>query len=71
VKTQWRGKQRISLPGDKFTPGNKIHPWGITSPLGSKFVQRGKVKNGPQRLAIIQLHNCDFKKFMNKINEFN
>jgi hypothetical protein len=33
---------RISLPGDKFTPG-----W-TTSPLGSKFAPRGEVKNGPQ-----------------------
>jgi hypothetical protein len=39
---EWRGKQRISPPGDK------LYPWGITSPLGSKFAPRGKVKNGPQ-----------------------
>jgi hypothetical protein len=58
---EWRGEQRISPPGDnftpskgtKFTPGGqlrpwgKIHPWGTTSPLGSKFAHRGEVKNGP------------------------
>jgi hypothetical protein len=38
----WRGKQRISPPGDK------INPWETTSPLGSKFAPRGEVKNGPQ-----------------------
>jgi hypothetical protein len=26
----WRGKQRI------FTPGDQLHPWGPTSPLGVK-----------------------------------
>jgi hypothetical protein len=39
---EWRGEQRISPPGDK------IHPLGTTSPLGSKFAPRGEVKNGPQ-----------------------
>jgi hypothetical protein len=29
-------------------PGDKIHPWGTTSPLGSKF--RGEVKNGPLKI---------------------
>jgi hypothetical protein len=38
---EWRGEQRISPLGDT------IHPWGTTSPLGSKFAPRGKVKNGP------------------------
>jgi hypothetical protein len=40
---EWRGKQRISPPGDNFTPrgqnsplGDKIHPWGTTSPLRVK-----------------------------------
>jgi hypothetical protein len=28
-------------------PGDKIHPWGTTLPLGSKFDPRGEVKNGP------------------------
>jgi hypothetical protein len=36
---EWRGEQRISPPGDK------IHPWGTTSPLGSKFAPRGEVQN--------------------------
>jgi hypothetical protein len=39
---EWRGEQRIS------PPGNKIHPWGTTSPLGSKFASRDEVKNEPQ-----------------------
>jgi hypothetical protein len=37
---EWRREQRISPPGDK------IHPWGTNSPLGSKFAPRGEVKNG-------------------------
>jgi hypothetical protein len=36
------GEQRISPPGDNFTPRGQI------SPLGSKFAPRGEVKNGPQ-----------------------
>jgi hypothetical protein len=28
-------------------PEDKIHPWGTTLPLGSKFAPRGKVENGP------------------------
>jgi hypothetical protein len=39
---EWRGEQRISPPGDKFTPRGQIHPWG------TKFASRGEVKNGPQ-----------------------
>jgi hypothetical protein len=44
---EWRGKQRISPPEDNFTPRDKIHPWGTTSPLGAKFSPWGEVKNGP------------------------
>jgi hypothetical protein len=33
-----RGKERISLPGDNFTPpGDKIHPWGQSLSLGAKL----------------------------------
>jgi hypothetical protein len=39
---EWRGEQRISPPGDNFTPGGQLRPWG------SKFAPRGEVKNGPQ-----------------------
>jgi hypothetical protein len=48
---EWRGKQRISLLGDK------VHSWGTTSPLGSKFAPRGEVKNGPlfQRFSSTKL----------------
>jgi hypothetical protein len=42
---EWRGEQRISPPGDK------IHPWGTTSPLGAEFAPRDEVKNGPQHHA--------------------
>jgi hypothetical protein len=28
--------------------GDKVHPWGTTSPLGPKFAPRGEVKNGPK-----------------------
>jgi hypothetical protein len=38
---EWRGEQRILPPGDK------INPWGTTSPLGSKFAPRSEVKNWP------------------------
>jgi hypothetical protein len=38
---EWRGEQRISPPGDNFTPP------GTTSPLGSKFSPRSEVKSGP------------------------
>jgi hypothetical protein len=44
---EWRGKQRISPQWTKFIPGDKIHPWGTTLSLGSKFAFKGKVKNGP------------------------
>jgi hypothetical protein len=30
---EWRGEQRIPPPGDNFTPGDKVHSWGTTSPL--------------------------------------
>jgi hypothetical protein len=46
---EWRGKQRISPPGDNFTPREHFHPWGTKSPLGVKFAPRGEVKKGPQR----------------------
>jgi hypothetical protein len=36
-----RGKQRISPPGDNFTPRGLIHPWGTTSPLGVKVCPQG------------------------------
>jgi hypothetical protein len=38
---EWRGEQRISPPGDNFTPR------GQNSPLGVKFAPRGEVKNRP------------------------
>jgi hypothetical protein len=46
---EWRGKQKISPPGitSPPAPGDKIHPWGTTVPLGSKYAPRGEVKNGP------------------------
>jgi hypothetical protein len=30
---RWRVEKRISPPGDNFTPGDEIHPWGTNSPL--------------------------------------
>jgi hypothetical protein len=45
---EWRCEQRISPPGDNFTPRGLIHTWGTTSPLWSKFAPRSEVKNGPQ-----------------------
>jgi hypothetical protein len=51
---EWRGEQRISPPGDNFTPGDKIHPWGTTLPLGAKFSPRGEVKNG--HTSAFQVH---------------
>jgi hypothetical protein len=44
---EWRGEQRISSPGDNFTPRGKKSPLVTNSPLGSKFAPRGEVKNGP------------------------
>jgi hypothetical protein len=58
---EWRVEQ-ISPQGDSFTPGDKFHPWGTTSPLGSKFAHRGEVKNGPQKLKSL---GC-FKDKQNK-----
>jgi hypothetical protein len=37
---EWRGEQRISPPGDNFTPRGQNSPLGTTSPLGSKFAPR-------------------------------
>jgi hypothetical protein len=34
---EWRGEQRISSPGDNFTPGGQLRPGG------SKFVPRSMV----------------------------
>jgi hypothetical protein len=34
---EWRGKQRISPPGDKFTPGGQLRPWVKSLPLGAKL----------------------------------
>jgi hypothetical protein len=39
-------RERISPPRDNFTPGDKIHPWGTYSPLGSKFAPRVKLRIG-------------------------
>jgi hypothetical protein len=38
---EWRGEQRISPPGDNFTPMGQIHPWRTTSPLGVKVCPQG------------------------------
>jgi hypothetical protein len=47
---EWRGEQRISAPGEnftprwqKFTPGGQLRPWGHNLPL---------VKNGPKGCQI-------------------
>jgi hypothetical protein len=57
---EWRGEQRISHPGDNFTPRGLNSPlWDNFAPVGqlrscelrpcgSKFATRGEVKNGPQ-----------------------
>jgi hypothetical protein len=34
---EWRGEQRISPPGDNFTPGGLIRRWGQSLPLGAKL----------------------------------
>jgi hypothetical protein len=46
---------RISLPRDNFTQGDKSHPWGTTSLLGSKFAPRGEVKNGLLFISVYTL----------------
>jgi hypothetical protein len=48
---EWRGEQRIYPPRGYLHPhpGDKIHPWKTTLPLGSKFAPRGENKNGPQK----------------------
>jgi hypothetical protein len=43
---EWRGEQRISPPGDNFTPRGQNHPWGTTSPLGVKVFPRVKLRMG-------------------------
>jgi hypothetical protein len=48
---EWKDEQRISHEGITPPPGDKINPWGTTSPLGSKFVPRGEVNNGPQIIS--------------------
>jgi hypothetical protein len=52
---EWRGEQRISPPGDNFTPRGQIHPWGTTLPLGVKVCPKGEVNNGPQIGLILAL----------------
>jgi hypothetical protein len=47
---EWRGKKRMSPPGDNFTPRGQITPLGDN--WGSKFAPRGEVKNGPQGCQI-------------------
>jgi hypothetical protein len=42
------GRTDNFTPWDNFTLGGKIYPWGTTSPLGSKFAPRVRVKNEPQ-----------------------
>jgi hypothetical protein len=37
--------------------GDKIHPWGRSSPLGSKFAPRCEVKNGPQVFLTTMVKN--------------
>jgi hypothetical protein len=58
VLEEWRGEQRISPPGDNFTPRGQNSPLGATSPLGVKFTPRGEVKNGPL-LSHFRLSKCD------------
>jgi hypothetical protein len=38
---EWKGKERISAPGDNFSPR------GQNSPLGDNFTPEAEVKNGP------------------------
>jgi hypothetical protein len=46
---EWRGEQRISPPGDNFTPRIQNSPLRDNfAPGGSKDAPRGEVKNGPQ-----------------------
>jgi hypothetical protein len=52
---EWRGKHINAPPGDNFTPGDKIYPWGTTSPLRSKFAPRNEVKNGPLVTLLVRL----------------
>jgi hypothetical protein len=64
-----RGEQIILPPGDNFTPRGQTHPWGITSPLGSKFAPRGEVKNGPLSYNASVVKKYDAKsipRFTNK-----
>jgi hypothetical protein len=49
---EWRGEQRISPPGDKFTPGWQIHPWGQSLPLGVKL------RMGLRTVEILELECC-------------
>jgi hypothetical protein len=44
---EWRGEQRISPPGDNFTPRGKNSSLGTTLQLGFKVSPRGEAKNGP------------------------
>jgi hypothetical protein len=44
---EWRGEQRISPPGDK------IHPWGTTTPLGSKLIMGLPPRCAPKQLPHI------------------
>jgi hypothetical protein len=47
---EWRGIQRISPPGDNFTPKVQSSlPGENFAPLGSRFAPRGEVKNGRLR----------------------
>jgi hypothetical protein len=58
-----RGEQsllfrRMEGRTDNFTAGDKIHPWGTTTPLGSKFAPRGELRTLEQ-CPSLALKSCD------------
>jgi hypothetical protein len=54
---EWRGKQKISPPGDNFIPRGQNSKLGDNFAPGSKFALRGEVINGPLYAADIKIIN--------------
>jgi hypothetical protein len=54
------GQPESFTPRDNFTPWDKVHHWRTTSPLGSKFAPRVKVKNGPNYFGAIFFQGIEF-----------
>jgi hypothetical protein len=63
---EWRDEQRISPPGDNFTPRGQLRPWGQSLPLVAKL--RMGLRTHPEDTVVMNIlrqrtHDIEVKKF--------